>query len=40
MEGREDMVGRGMRGGPVGLDKGEEASVFRAKQIRHFPPTK
>jgi hypothetical protein len=38
VEGREDTVGRRMRGGPAGLDKGEEASVFFAKQIRHFPP--
>ena len=38
LEGREDMVGRVMRDGPVELDMGEEASVFFAKQIKHFPP--
>ena len=38
LEGREDMVGRVMRDGPVELDTGEEASLFLAKQMRHFPP--
>ena len=38
LEGWEDTVGRGKRGGPVELGKGEEASLFFAKQIRHFPP--
>jgi hypothetical protein len=36
--GREEIVSRGLGEEPVGLEKGEEASVFFAKQIRHFPP--
>ena len=28
----ENMVGRVMRDGPVGVDRGEEASLFLAKQ--------
>ena len=34
----EEMVGRLMRDGPVGVNRGEEASLFLAKQRRHFPP--